>query len=75
MWVQTSRDDAIARTMSRDEKIDQRKFGLDKAKAVVDRHIKNLDEPEAGENVILLDGTASSDEQHTSFMQQLKQYV
>lgn len=67
VWIYTSKQLAIERTMQREAQPDQRKFDEKSAIEVVERHIAALDEPTSDENLITIDGTLQVNEQIEEF--------
>ena len=72
VWVRTPREIAIQRGQDREDLPDQRR--LDKAAIidVIEGHIYNMEEPEAHERVVELDGLLPFADQLTSFTAQMK---
>lgn len=62
---------SLERVQSREHSADQRNISGDRARQVLDRFIDEIEEPDASEKVIRLDGEQPFDEQYKLFMQQL----
>ncbi len=69
--VKTPKDIAIERAQERPEAPDQRKLTRIQIEDTYARMLKNTDMPEASETVIVIDGTATREDQLMSFEQQL----
>lgn len=66
---------SLERVQSRDHSADQRNIPGDRARQVLDRFIDEIEEADASEKVIRLDGEQPFDEQYKSFTQQLMEIL
>lgn len=72
VWVQAPKELAVERTQQRDEAVDQFKMDPDLAKSVVERHMRNFDEPTGDELVVTIDGTEPFEKQLKTYNSQLE---
>ena len=75
VWIKTPRDVAIERGLTREAAPDSRKMTPERMQEVMARHTDNFDEPLAGENVVVIDGTIPFTEQYAAFNEQLATIV
>lgn len=71
VWLDTPREVAFERALSRDELDDQRKLGADRANQILDFHYANFDAPQAGEFVIKISGQVPFETQYEQFIKGL----
>jgi len=69
--IDTPREVAHHRVMTREETDDQRKMSDERAQEIFQFHDTNTVDPDPSERVITIDGQAPFDEQFASFEQQL----
>ncbi|HEY8992946.1 MAG TPA: ATP-binding protein [Candidatus Microsaccharimonas sp.] len=72
IWVKTPVDIALQRGQDRDLTPDQQKHDYETMKASIEKHLQLIEHPTVDENVIVIDGTDSFDEQYLSFCDQIE---
>ena len=71
VWIDTPREVATERAVTRDATDDQRRLTLEKAEKTMDFHFANFNPPEADEFTIKISGQIPFDEQYKIFQEQL----
>ncbi len=71
IWIQTPFAVALDRGQNREAKADQRQLSGEDMREVMERHKAAMDEPVASENVIIIDGEQTFDQQYESYKNQV----
>lgn len=72
VWVETSREVVEQRVTTRQPTSEHLQFSTEEAKSILQRHDKSFSPPQSNEQFVRIDGTASFEDQYTSFVQQLE---
>jgi predicted kinase len=75
VWIKTPKEIALQRGINREEQPDQRRKTADEMRESIDFFVAALEEPDATERVITLDGTLSFEQQYEAFTAQLSDFA